>query len=71
MDKTRVVSVTRLKKHPRYKKYYKVMRKFKAHDDKNEYKTGDKVVIEAIRPLSRDKRWRIKGFVQKSEPSSK
>ncbi len=59
MDKTRVVSVTRLKKHPRYKKYYKVMRKFKAHDGKNEYKTGDKVVIEETRPLSKDKRWRI------------
>lgn len=59
MDKTRVVSVTRLKKHPRYKKYYKVTRKFKAHDEKNEYKTGDEVIIEEIRPLSKDKRWKI------------
>ncbi len=59
MDKTRVVSVLRLKKHPRYKKYYKVTNKFKAHDEKNEYKTGDKVTIEETRPLSKDKRWKI------------
>lgn len=59
MDKTRVVAVSRLKKHPRYKKYYKITRKFKAHDEKNEYKTGDKVVIEETRPLSKEKRWRI------------
>lgn len=59
MDKTRVVAVTRLKKHPRYAKYYKVTRKFKAHDEKNEYKTGDNVLIEETRPLSKDKRWTI------------
>lgn len=59
MDKTRVVAVSRLKKHPRYKKYYKVTKRFKAHDEKNEYKVGDKVIIEEIRPLSRDKRWII------------
>lgn len=59
MDKTRVVEISRLKKHPVYKKYYKTTRKFKAHDEKNEYKTGDKVLIEETRPLSKDKRWRI------------
>ncbi len=59
MEKTRVVAVTRLKKHPKYLKYYKKTTKFKAHDEKNEYKTGDKVVIEETRPLSRGKRWRI------------
>lgn len=59
MDKTRVVAVTRLKKHPRYKKYYKVTARFKVHDENNEYKTGDKVSIEETRPLSRGKRWRI------------
>lgn len=59
MNKTRVVAVTRLKKHPRYQKYYKVTRKFKAHDEKNEHKTGEKVIIEETRPLSKDKRWRI------------
>jgi small subunit ribosomal protein S17 len=59
MDKTRVVEISRLKKHPLYKKYYKATRKFKAHDEKNEYKSGDKVIIEETRPLSKDKRWRI------------
>ncbi len=59
MDKTRVVAVIRLKKHPRYKKYYKITRKFKAHDEKNEYHTGDNVFIEETRPLSKEKRWRI------------
>jgi len=63
MNKTRVVAVTRFKKHPRYLKYYKVTKKFKAHDEKNEYKLGDKVIIEETRPLSKEKRWRIKGFV--------
>lgn len=62
MNKTRVVAVTRLKKHPRYQKYYKVTRKFKAHDEKNEYKAGDRVIIEETRPLSREKRWRIIGI---------
>ncbi len=59
MNKTRVVSVARLKEHPLYKKYYRITRKFKAHDEKNEYKTGDKVLIEETRPLSKEKRWKI------------
>lgn len=63
MNKTRVVSITRLKKHPRYKKYYKITRKFKVHDENNEYKTGDKVVIEETRPISKEKRWKIIGKI--------
>ncbi|MEK7144050.1 MAG: 30S ribosomal protein S17 [Patescibacteria group bacterium] len=59
MNKTRVVEVARLKMHPLYKKHYKITRKFKAHDEKNEYKTGEKVLIEETRPLSKEKRWRI------------
>lgn len=59
MTKTRVVRVERLRKHPKYLKYYKVSRKFKAHDENNEYKTGDYVVMEETRPLSKDKRWII------------
>lgn len=59
MQKTRVVAVTRLKKHPKYLKYYKETSKFKAHDEENEYKVGDKVIIEETRPLSKEKRWRI------------
>lgn len=59
MTKTRVVAVASLKKHPKYLKYYKVTTKFKAHDEGNVYKTGDKVTIEESRPLSREKRWTI------------
>ena len=59
MTKTRVVSVSRLKKHPRYLKYQTLTTRFKAHDENNEFHTGDKVVIEETRPLSRDKRWKI------------
>lgn len=59
MQKTVVVSVTRLKKHPKYKKYYKVTRRFKAHDEKGEYHAGDKVVIQETRPLSKEKRWKV------------
>jgi small subunit ribosomal protein S17 len=61
MQKTRVVKVERLKKHPLYKKYYKVSKKFKAHDENNEYKVGDKVIIQETRPLSKEKRWIIIG----------
>ncbi|MBI2033549.1 MAG: 30S ribosomal protein S17 [Candidatus Liptonbacteria bacterium] len=59
MVKTRVVTVSRMKKHPKYLRYFKVSQNFKAHDENNEYKTGDKVVIEETRPLSKEKRWKI------------
>ena len=61
MSKTRVVAVSRLKKHPKYAKYYRVTSKFKAHDENNEYKAGDTVTIEEARPMSREKRWKIVG----------
>jgi small subunit ribosomal protein S17 len=61
MQKTRVVEIERFKKHPKYQKYYKITTRFKAHDEKNEYHVGDRVVIEETRPLSREKRWRIVG----------
>ncbi len=63
MTKTRVVAVERLKKHPKYQTYYRVTSKFKAHDEANEYKAGDKVTIEETRPISKDKRWKITGKV--------
>lgn len=59
MKKTRVVLVERFKKHPRYLKYYKVSIRFKAHDEREEYHTGDRVVIEETRPISKEKRWKI------------
>jgi small subunit ribosomal protein S17 len=60
MDKTVVVKVSRLKVHPKYKKRYKVTKRFKAHDEKNECHIGDKVMIEETRPLSKGKRWKVK-----------
>ena len=57
MQKTVVVEVSRMKKHPKYKKYYSVTRRFKAHDAEGIYKTGEKVLIQETRPLSKDKRW--------------
>ena len=59
MTKTRAVRVNRLVRHPLYGKTLKVRSKFYAHDEKNESKVGDKVRIEACRPLSRLKRWRV------------
>ena len=68
MQKTVVVRVDSLKKHPKYQKYYRISRKLKAHDEKGEYKTGDEVMIEETRPLSRDKRWRVISLVRRIEP---
>lgn len=59
MNKTRVVSITRQKKHPKYEKFVKITTKFKVHDENNEYRAGDKVVVEETRPLSKEKRWQI------------
>ena len=59
MDKTVVVEVVRFIKNEKYQKYHRVSKRFKAHDEKNEYKTGDKVVIRETRPLSKDKRWEV------------
>lgn len=59
MQNTAVVLVTRLKKYPKYRKYYKVSKRFKAHNEGMEYKMGEKVVIQETRPMSREKRWKI------------
>lgn len=59
MNKTRVVAVASVKVHPLYKKRYTVSKKYKVHDEKNLYKTGDKVRFVECRPLSKDKRWRM------------
>ena len=58
-DKTIVVKVESVKKHPKYQKRYTVSRKYKVHDEKNQFHTGDKVSFVECRPLSRDKRWRV------------
>ncbi len=59
MDKTVVVSVSRFIKHPLYGKFYKVSKKYKAHDEDNKYKVGDKVEIVETRPISKDKRFKV------------
>ena len=61
MDKTVVVEILSLKKHPKYKKYFKVTTKFKAHNPENQYHTGDKVVIGETKPMSKEKRWIVVG----------
>ena len=65
MTKTLVVRVDILKRHPKYHKFYRVSKKFKAHDEKGEYRTGDDVIIIETRPLSRDKRWRVLELVKR------
>ena len=59
MDKTIVVKIKILKKHPFYDKYLRRTRKVKAHDERNNCRVGDRVRIVESRPLSRDKRWRL------------
>jgi small subunit ribosomal protein S17 len=59
MDKTIVVSVERLARHPLYKRVIRLTTKFKAHDEDNDARTGDTVLIEESRPLSATKRWRL------------
>ena len=59
MDKTVVVETVRIKLHPVYKKYVRVRTRYKAHDEKNECRVGDRVELAEHRPLSRDKRWMV------------
>ena len=59
MKDTAVVLVNRLAKAPKYHKYYKVSKRFKAHNANNEYKEGETVIIQETRPMSKDKQWMI------------
>ncbi len=59
MDKTLVVKVSRAKWHPKYLKQYSLSKNYKVHDERKQYKEGDKVEFTECRPLSRDKRWRV------------
>jgi small subunit ribosomal protein S17 len=58
MDKTVVVEVERYVKHPKYEKFIKIRKKYKAHDSENKYEVGDKVVIEESKPISKDKHFK-------------
>jgi len=66
MDKTVTVLVERRMKHPLYGKYVGRSNKYHAHDEKNEYHTGDMVTIEECRPLSKSKAWRVVKLVEKA-----
>ena len=66
MDKTIVVSVERLARHPIYKRVIRLTTKFKAHDEENDAHTGDTVLIEESRPLSATKRWRLVSVVARA-----
>lgn len=57
MNKTVVVEVVRYKVHPLYKKYVRVRKRYKAHDETNTYKVGDRIEMIEHRPLSKEKRW--------------
>lgn len=59
MAKTVVVSVLRVRKAEKYGKQFIINKKFKAHDEKNAYHVGDRVIIEQTRPLSKEKNWRV------------
>lgn len=67
MDKTVVVTVERLEKHSVFKKYIKRRTAYKAHDEKNECRMGDKVLIRECRPLSKHKSWRVVNIVERQE----
>jgi small subunit ribosomal protein S17 len=65
MDKTVIVEVVRFKREGIYKKYVRVRKRYKAHDEKNEFKVGDRVEIIESRPLSREKRWAVARLVDR------
>ncbi len=66
MNKTIVVQISRLVKHPRYKKYLKRFTSLKAHDENEDAKLGDIVEVFFTRPLSKTKRWRLSRIIRKS-----
>ena len=60
MQKTRVVRIERVYRHPKYQRVIRISKKLKAHDEANESHVGDRVLIEETRPMSKEKRWRIR-----------
>ncbi len=66
MDKTVVVQVIRRYKHPLFKKYVSRRLKYKAHDETNQCHVGDDVIIQECRPISKQKRWRVKEITKKA-----
>jgi small subunit ribosomal protein S17 len=66
MQKTRVVRIERVFRHPKYERVVRVAKKLKAHDEANESRVGDRVLIEETRPMSREKRWRIRKILSRA-----
>jgi small subunit ribosomal protein S17 len=66
MEKTVVVSIERLVRHATYGRYVRRRKKFKVHDEKNECRVGDVIRFMETRPMSKDKRWRFVGFVERA-----
>lgn len=71
MQKTRVVKIERVYRHPRYQRVIRMSKKLKAHDERNESRVGDRVVIEETRPLSKEKRWRIRSIVTRGNAAAR
>ncbi len=67
MDKTVVVQVERLVRHGKYRKYLRARARYKAHDEQNECRIGDRVRIIETRPLSHDKRWAVQAILGRTE----
>jgi len=67
MDKTVVVSIKQLTRHPLYQRVMRRSEKLKAHDESNECRTGDRVSVMESRPLSREKRWRVVRILEKAK----
>jgi small subunit ribosomal protein S17 len=65
MQKTRVVKIERVFRHPKYQRVIRMSKKLKAHDEANESHVGDRVLIEETRPLSKEKRWRIRKILSR------
>ena len=71
MQKTRVVKIERVYRHPRYQRVIRMSKKLKAHDDGNSSHVGYRVIIEETRPLSKEKRWRIRSIVTRANPAAR
>ncbi len=66
MQKTRVVRIERVYRHPKYQRVIRMSKKLKAHDEGNESHVGDRVLIEETRPMSKEKRWRIRKVLSRT-----
>ena len=65
MQKTRVVRIERVYRHPKYQRVVRMSKRLKAHDEANESRVGDRVLIEETRPMSKEKRWRIRKILSR------